>query len=79
MQISMFISQLVELKLTWNFEDPLVEHQSCYKQNFKFLAVQKSTFLKRKFGQNRPLTGFCMYEGPASVFFSLLGFDFGVM
>ena len=64
-----FISQLVELQLTWNFEDPLVEHQSCCIQNFKFLAVQEPTFLKAKFGQNRPLTWFCMCIGPASVFF----------
>ena len=74
-----FISQLVKLQLTWNFEDPLVEHQSCYKQNFKFLAVQEPIFLKPKFGQNRPLTGFCMYIGPARLFFSLLEFDLGVM
>ena len=29
--------------------------------------------------QNWPLTVFYMYIGPASVFFSLLGFEFGVM
>ena len=54
-------------------------HQSCCKQNFKFRAVQEPKFLKPKLGQNRPLTGFCMYIDPASVFFSLLGFEFRVM
>ena len=73
------ISQLVSMNLIWNFEGSLVEHQSCYKQNFKFLAVQEHNFLEPKFRQNRPLTGFCMYIGPASVFFSLLGFEFSVM
>ena len=73
------ISQLVRMHLTWDFEGSLVKHQSYYKQSFKFLVVQEPNFLEPKFRQNRPLTGFCMYIGPASVFFSLLGLDFGVM
>ena len=39
------ISQLVNVYLIWNFEDSLVEHQSYYKQNFKFLTVQEPSFL----------------------------------
>ena len=66
------ISQLVSMHLIWNFDGSLVEHQSCYKQNFKFLAVQEPNFLEPKFRQNWPLTGFCMYIGPASVFFLYL-------
>ena len=66
------IYQLVSMHLIWNFEGSLVEHQSCYKQNFKFLTVQEPNFLEPKFRQNRPLTGFCMYIGPASVFFLYL-------
>ena len=50
----------------------LFEHQSCYKQHFKFLAVREPNFLEPKIHQNRPLTGFCMYIGPASVFFLYL-------
>ena len=73
------ISQLVSMHLIWNFEGSLVEHQLCYKQNFKCLAVQEPNFREPKFRQNRPLTGFCMYIGPASVFFSLFGFEFSVM
>ena len=61
------ISRLVKLQLTSNFENRLVEHQSCYRQNFKFLPVQEPRFLKPKFGQNQPLTGFCMYIGPLSL------------
>ena len=52
---------------------------SILNQYFKFLAVQEPTFLKPKFGQDRPLTGFCMYIGPARFFLSLLRFDLGVM
>ena len=52
------ISRLVKMHLTWNFEGSQVEHQSYYKQNFKFLAGQEPDFLDPKFGQNRPLTGF---------------------
>ena len=63
------ISQLVSMHLIWNFDSRLVEHQSCYNQNFKFLAVQEPNFLEPKFSQNWPLTGLCMYIGPASVFF----------
>ena len=73
------ISQLVKMLLACHFENRLVEHQSCYKQNFKLIGVQEPTFLKPKFGQNRPLTGFSMYIGPANDFFSLLGFEFRVM
>ena len=73
-----FISQLVELQLTCNFDDPLVKHQSYCKPNFKFLAVQVPTFLKPKFGQNWPLAEFRMYIGPASVFFLYLDLTLGL-
>ena len=46
---------------------------------FQVSTIQEPGFLKSKFGQNQPLTRFCMYIGPASDFFSLLGFDFRVM
>ena len=72
------ISQLVKMLLTCHFENRLVEHQSCYKQNFKLIGVQEPTFLKPKFGQNRPLTGFCMYIGPASDFFLYLDLSLGL-
>ena len=35
--------------------------------NLKLLAAQELNFLEPKFGQNRLLTGFCMYIGQASV------------
>ena len=74
------ISQLMKMIFTCNFKGCLIDHQPCFVQSFKFLAVQEPVFLKSKLGQNRPLTGFCIYIiGPASIFFSLLGFDFGVM
>ena len=62
------ISQLTKTIFTWNFEGDLIDHQPCFKPNFKFLAVQEPNFLEPKFGQSRLLTGFCMYIGPASVF-----------
>ena len=46
--------------------------------NFKFLAVQEPNFLEPKFGQNRLLTGFCMYIGPASVFVLYLDLTSGL-
>ena len=46
---------------------------------FQVSAVQEPNFLEPEFRQNRPLTEFCMYIGPTSVFFSLLGFEFSVM
>ena len=52
------ISQVIKKIFTWNFEGGLIDHQSCFTQNLKFLAVQEPAFLKSKFGQNRPLTGF---------------------
>ena len=52
------ISQLVKTIFTCNFEGGLIDHQSYFVQNFKFLAVQEPGFLKSKFGQNRPLTLF---------------------
>ena len=64
------------------FEGGLVDHQSCVTQNLKFLAVREPAFPKSKFDQNRPLTGFCMYIGPASTFFifsSLPGFELVIM
>ena len=54
------ISQLRKTTFTRNFVGDLIDHQ--------FLAVQELNFLEPKFGQNRLLTGFCMYIGPASVF-----------
>ena len=52
------ISQPRKMIFTWNFEGGLIDHQSCFTQNLKFLAVRESVFLKSKFGQNRPLTVF---------------------
>ena len=46
---------------------------------FQVSSSPEPNFLEPKFRQNRPLTGFCMYIGPASVFLSLLGFEFSVM
>ena len=61
------------MHLTWNLEGSLVEHQSYYKQNFKFLPIQELNFLEPRFSQNRPLTGFCMSIGLASrVYFSCI-------
>ena len=37
-----------------NFEVRLIDHQSCFTENLKFLAVREPVFLKFKFGQNRP-------------------------
>ena len=73
------ISQLTKTIFTWNFEGDLIDHQPCFIPNFKFLAVQEPNFLEPKFGQNRLLTGFCMYIGPASVFVHFVDFHFGVM
>ena len=52
------ISQPRKMIFTSNFEGGLIDHQSCFTQIFKFLAVQEPAFLKSKFGQNRPLTLF---------------------
>ena len=52
------LSQLVIMLFTSNFEGDLIDHQPCFMQNFKFLAVHEPAFLKPKFGQNRPLTLF---------------------
>ena len=52
------LSQLVIMLFTLNFEGCLTEHQPCFIQNFKHLAVQEAAFLKSKFGQNRLLTVF---------------------
>ena len=52
------ISQPRKMIFTWNFEGGLIDHQSCFTQNLKFLAVREPVFLKSKFGQNRPLTVF---------------------
>ena len=56
------ISQLTKTIFTWNFEGDLIDHQPCFIPNFKFLAVQEPNFLEPKFGQNRLLTGFCIFE-----------------
>ena len=70
-QISMSQSQLTKTIFTWNFEGDLIDHQPCFIPNFKFLAVQEPIFLEPKFGQNRLLTGFCMYIGQqAFLYFS---------
>ena len=50
------ISQLIKKIFALNFEGGLIDHQSCFIQNLKFLAVREPVFLKSKFGQNRPLT-----------------------
>ena len=62
------ISQPRKMIFTWNFEGGLIDHQLCFIQNFKFLAVREPAFLKSKFGQNRPLTGFQMYYRPGKCF-----------
>ena len=72
------ISQPRKIIFTWNFEGGLIDHQSCFTQNLKFLAVQEPNFLEPKFGQNRLLTGFCMYIGPASVFVLFLDLTSGL-
>ena len=72
------ISLLVKVHLTGKFEDRLVDHQPCFIPNFKFLAVQEPIFLEPKFGQNRLLTGFCMYIGLASVFLVYLDLTSGL-
>ena len=72
------ISQLTNNIFTSNFESDLIDHQSCFIPNFKFLAVQEPNFLEPKFGQNRLLTGFCMYIGPASVFVLFLDLTSGL-
>ena len=72
------ISQFTKTIFTWNFEGDLIDHQPCFIPNFKFLAVQKPNFLEPKFGQNRLLTGFCMYIGPASVFVLFLDLTSGL-
>ena len=50
--------QLLIMLFTLNFEGGLIDHQPCFIQNFKFLAVQEPAFQKSKFDQNRPLTVF---------------------
>ena len=60
------------------YEGDLIDHQPCFIPNFKFLAVQEPNFLEPKFGQNRLLTGFCMYIGPASVFVLFLDLTSGL-
>ena len=52
------ISQPRKMIFTLNFEGGLIDHQLCFTQNLKFLAVREPVFLKSKFGQNRPLTLF---------------------
>ena len=54
-QISVSISQLIKKIFALNFEGGLIDHQSCFTQNLKILAVREPAFLKDKFGQNRPL------------------------
>ena len=77
-QISMSISQLTKTIFTWNFEGDLIDHQPCFIPSFKFLAVQEPNFLEPKFGQNRLLTGFCMYIGPTCVFVLYLDLTSGL-
>ena len=52
------ISQPMKMTFTCDFNGGLIDHQSCFTQNLKFLAVREPVFLKSKFGQNRPLTLF---------------------
>ena len=72
------ISQLTNNVFTSNFESDLINHQSCFIPNFKFLAGQEPNFLEPKFGQNQLLTGFCMYIGSASVFVLYLDLTSGL-
>ena len=72
------ISQLAKTIFTWNFEGDLIDYQSCFIPNFKVLAVQEPNFLEPKFGQNRLLTGFSTYIGPASVFVLFLDLTSGL-
>ena len=52
------LSQLVIMLFTRNLEGGLIDHQPCFIQNFKFLAIQEPAFQKSKFGQNWLLTVF---------------------
>ena len=72
------ISQLTNNIFTSNFEGDLTDYQPYFIPNFKFLAVQEPNFLEPKFGQNRLLTGFCMYIGSASVFVLYLALILGL-
>ena len=72
------ISQLTKTIFTWNFEGDLIDHQPCFIPNFKFLAVQELNFREPKFGQDRLLTGFCMYIGPAIIFVLYLDLTSGL-
>ena len=72
------ISQLTKTIFTCNFEGDLIDHQSCFIPNFKFLAVQEPNFLEPKFGQNGLLTGFCMYIDRSSVFVLYLDLTSGL-
>ena len=55
------ISQLIKKIFAWNFEGGLIDHQSCFTKNLKFLVVRELVFLKSEFGQNRRLTLFYIY------------------
>ena len=72
------ISQLTRTIFTWKLEGDLIDHQPCFIPSFKFLAVEEPNFLEPKFGQNRLLTGFCMYIGPASVLVLFLDLTSGL-
>ena len=77
-QISMSHISAYKNDFRLKFECDLINHQPCFIPNFKFLAVQEPNFLEPKFGQNRLLTGFCMYIGPASVFVLFLDLTSGL-
>ena len=72
------LSQLVIMLFTWNFEGGLIEHQPCFIQNFKFLAVQEPAFQKSKFGRNRLLTVFLNVYRPGKCFFLYLDLSLGL-
>ena len=73
------ISQLVNVYLISNFEGSLVEHQSYYKENFKFLAVLEPIFLIPQICPKSAVNWVLYVYRPDKYFFTLLGFDFRVM
>ena len=64
-------SQLVIMFFTGSFEAGLIDHQPCFIQNFKFLAVQEPAFQKSKFGQNRAVNRVLNVYRPGKCFFFL--------
>ena len=79
MQISMYHISACERMFDLKFEGSLFEHQSYYKQNFKFLAVQEPSFLIPQICPKSAVNWVLYVYRPSKRFCTLLGFDFGVM